>query len=151
VQHQSRPIAASRAGIAGLSVLVASSAAWLSACGFGDDVMSGMKSQQETPSAHHQTPAELPGPAPTGQQANVLAMTPQQRSFLDALQSAGVQSSSDLNALSIGSYICQARAAKQSDQAVWDFVAPMVRSDVRAPDSHTATADYIRIATDRLC
>ena len=39
--------------------------------------------------------------------------------------------SSDLLALSIGSYVCQARAAKQSDQAVWDFVVPLVRSDVR--------------------
>jgi hypothetical protein len=44
---------------------------------------------------------------------------------------------------------------------VWDFVMPMVRSDVR--DSHlsaqappagqvnSVTADYIRIATDKLC
>jgi hypothetical protein len=140
-------------GLAGLSVLVASSAAWLSACGFGDDVMAGMNAQQETapPAAHHQSAGELPGPAPSGTQSNALLVTPRQRSFLDALQSAGVQSTSDLNALSIGSYVCQARAAKQSDQAVWDFVAPMVRNDVRAPDSQTATADYIRIATDRLC
>ena len=69
--------------------------------------------------------------------------------------------SSDLLALSIGSYVCQARAAKQSDQAVWDFVLPMVRGDVRdghmssmappAGEVNSATADYIRIATDRLC
>ena len=39
--------------------------------------------------------------------------------------------SSDLLALSIGSYVCQAHAARQSDQAVWDFVLPMVRNDVR--------------------
>ena len=53
------------------------------------------------------------------------------------------------------------RAAKQTDQAVWDFVFPLVRSDVRRPDSsgmaptsvdvNGATADYIRIATERLC
>jgi hypothetical protein len=44
---------------------------------------------------------------------------------------------------------------------VWDFVVPLVRSDVRTAGSdaaHTAradldtvTADYIRIATERLC
>jgi hypothetical protein len=72
-----------------------------------------------------------------------------------------VRPSSELLALSIGSYVCQARAAEQSDQAVWDFVLPMVRGDVR--DSHVSlqappagqvnsvTADYIRIATERLC
>ena len=68
----------------------------------------------------------------------------------------------DLIALSIGSYVCQSRAAKQSDAAVWDFIVPLVRSDVRDIDnlSSTApsaaevdavTANYIRIATDRLC
>ena len=71
--------------------------------------------------------------------------------------------SSDLSALSIGSYVCQARAARQTDQAVWAFVAPLVRNDVSgtddsesadtpsAVDVDTATADYIRIATERLC
>ena len=85
--------------------------------------------------------------------------------YLDALRAAGVRPSSDLTALSIGSYVCQARAAKQTDQAVWDFVAPLVRNDVADADTgdgiramapspdevHSATADYIRIATDRLC
>jgi hypothetical protein len=57
--------------------------------------------------------------------------------------------------------MCQARAAKQSDQGVWDFVVPLVRSDVRnthmsamaptADEVNSATADYIRIATERLC
>ena len=88
-------------------------------------------------------------------------MTAQQRGYLDALTSAGVKPSSNLIALSIGSYVCQARAAKQNDQAVWDFVLPLVRSDVRdgrlssmapsAADVNSATADYIRIATERLC
>ena len=102
-----------------------------------------------------------PGPAQAGGQSEALVVTPQQRGYLDALGVAGVKPSSDLAALSIGSYVCQARAAKQTDQAVWDFVLPLVRSDVR--DSHlssvapttadvdSATADYIRIATDRLC
>ena len=71
-----------------------------------------------------------------------------------------MQPSNDLLALSIGSYVCQARAAKQSEAAVWDFVLPLVRSDVRKPGaSHRTgrgevdarTADYIRIATERLC
>jgi hypothetical protein len=57
--------------------------------------------------------------------------------------------------------VCQARAAHQSDQAVWDFVLPMVRGDVRdsyaqsvtppAGQVNSATADYIRIATHTLC
>jgi hypothetical protein len=87
--------------------------------------------------------------------------TPKQRAYLEALTAAGVHPSSELLALSIGSYVCQARAANHSDQAVWDFVMPMVRSDVR--DSHlsaqttpagqvnSVTADYIRIATEQLC
>jgi hypothetical protein len=64
-------------------------------------------------------------------------------------------------ALTIGSYVCQARAAHQTDQAVWDFVLPMVRADVRASglsadasptgEVNSVTADYIRIATDKLC
>ena len=79
-----------------------------------------------------------------------------------ALSAAGVHPSSELQALSIGSSVCQAHAAGQSDQAVWDYIAPMVRSDVAdapSPSAQTAsdtqvdtvTADYIRIATQRLC
>ena len=83
------------------------------------------------------------------------------RQVREAQESNGVHPSSELLALTIGSYVCQARAADHSDQAVWDFVLPMVRSDVR--DSHlssqappagqvnSVTADYIRIATERLC
>ena len=89
-------------------------------------------------------------------------MTPAQRSYLDALSAAGVQPSSELRALSIGSSVCQARAAGQSEQAVWEYIAPQVRSDVadaRATYSRPAadvpvidvTADYIRVATQRLC
>ncbi len=88
-------------------------------------------------------------------------MTAQQRSYLDALQASGVRPSTDLLALSIGSYVCQARAAKQSEQAVHDYVTPLVRGDVRSHQMNAVspppsevdalTADYIRIATERLC
>jgi hypothetical protein len=90
-----------------------------------------------------------------------LVVTGQQRGYLDALQAAGVHPSSDLMALSIGSYVCQARAARQSSQAVWDFVYPLVSSDVHnshvsstvptSADIDAATENYIRIATGRLC
>ena len=90
-----------------------------------------------------------------------MVVTSQQRAYLDALTAAGVKRSSELMALRIGSYVCQARAAKQSDQAVWDVVVPLVRGDVRTTrlssavpsldEVNSATADYIRIATDKLC
>ena len=90
-----------------------------------------------------------------------MVVTSQQRAYLDALNAAGVKPSSELMALRIGSYVCQARAAKQSDQAVWDVVLPLVRGDVRTAhlsstgpsmdEVNSATADYIRIATDKLC
>ncbi|HEY9265915.1 MAG TPA: DUF732 domain-containing protein [Mycobacterium sp.] len=152
------------AGVAGMSLLVASSAAWLTGCSLSDD-MAGLGPQVETLTAHGQSSAQLPGPGQPGAQSNALVVTPRQRAYLDALQAAGVRSSSDLTALSIGSYVCQARAAMQTDQAVWDFVVPLVRSDVADADTgdgihamtpspdevHSATSDYIRIATDRLC
>lgn len=89
-------------------------------------------------------------------------LTPAQRGYLDALLAAGVTPSNDLRALSIGAYVCQARAAGHSDQAVWDSVAPMVRSDIadskggRAPDVAYLEVDatishYIGIATQKLC
>jgi hypothetical protein len=128
----------------------------------GDDVMSTMGlPTSETATARDEASAAPPEPGQAGSQSNTLVVTARQRGYLDALTSAGVKPSSDLIALSIGSYVCQARAAKQNDQAVWDFVAPLVRSDVRdgrlssmapsAADVNSATADYIRIATDRLC
>lgn len=90
-----------------------------------------------------------------------LELTDAQRGYLKALSGAGVHPSSELRALSIGSYVCQARAAGQGDQAVWDYVAPMVRSDVAdahvssqsPPDvqADTAVAAYMRIATEFLC
>lgn len=91
-----------------------------------------------------------------------LAVSPAQRGYLDALAATGIHPSSELRALSIGSYICQARAAGQTDQAVWDYVAPMVRSDVAdsrasapqmtaGPTGDTAIDAYVRAATQRLC
>ncbi|MDT5070765.1 MAG: hypothetical protein QOH82_85 [Mycobacterium sp.] len=141
---------------------MACAALMVSGCGMGDDVMAtiGMRPSETTArgtsaQTFAEPPAAVPGEKPE------MVVTPAQQSFLDALTEAGVKPSSELSALSIGSYVCQARAAKQSDQAVWDFVLPMVRGDVRdsypesvAPPAgqvNSATADYIRIATDTLC
>ncbi|WP_110810566.1 DUF732 domain-containing protein [Mycolicibacterium moriokaense] len=142
------------------TLVVASVPALLTGCS-GADMMATMgMPTSETAIAHGEASAS-PGPAQLHGQSNALQVTPQQRGYLDALRASGVKPSSDLAALSIGSYVCQARAAKQTDQAVWDFVLPLVRSDVRdgrlssiAPstaDVDSATADYIRIATERLC
>ncbi len=151
--------------MAGLSALLAIPAAWLTGCSLGDDMIAGMGSEVETAPPHGLSTAQLPGPHDHRSKSNALVVTPHQQSYLDALHAAGVAPSSDLSALSIGSHVCQARAAKQTDQAVWDFVAPLVRNDVsdsddtdgaraQAPsagDIDSATADYIRIATERLC
>lgn len=117
-------------------------------------------SESSAPGTSAETFAEPPAPAP-GQEPEMV-VTPAQRAYLDALGQAGIKPSSELSALSIGSYVCQARAAKQNDQAVWDFVLPMVRGDVKdagaapavvppAGQVNSATADYIRIATATLC
>jgi hypothetical protein len=151
-------------------LLVVSSAALLTGCSVADDVMATVGLQtSETAQAHGQAGGQPPGPPQPDVDSNALIETGQQRAYLDALKAAGVKPSSDLLALSIGSYVCQARAAKQSDQGVWDFVVPLVRSDVRnahmssisppaagsdsppAAEVNSATADYIRIATERLC
>lgn len=94
-------------------------------------------------------------------QPSTLMVTPQQRGYLDALNAGGVHPSTELLALSIGSYVCQARAAGQGPQAVWDYVHPLVSNDVHnvhlssmAPtpgDVDATTASYIRIASERLC
>ncbi|WP_242456029.1 DUF732 domain-containing protein [Mycolicibacterium sp. P1-18] len=127
----------------------------------GDDVMATIGMPSETTAgdgsaqAFAQAPAVPPGENPE------LVVTPAQRSYLDALTEAGLTPSSELSALNIGSCVCQAKAAKQSDQEVWDFVLPMVRGDVRdsygesvvPPAGHvnSETSDYIRIATETLC
>jgi hypothetical protein len=135
----------------------------MTGCSVADNMMAtvGLPTSETAP-AHLQGGPRPPGPPqPGGGESNALIVTAQQRAYLDALKAAGVNPSSDLLALSIGSYVCQARAAKQSDQAVWDFVVPLVRNDVRdakmssiAPSTgevDSKTADYIRIATERLC
>lgn len=137
------------------------STAWLMvACTSGEDLVTTAV-PAETYGAVHGQGAVL-GPD-VDLQSTKLDVTPRQRGFLDALGVAGVHPSSELEALSIGSHVCQAHAAGQSDQAVWDYISPMVRSDVTDSASSTpphsapepqvtvATADYIRIATQRLC
>ena len=155
-------------GMGGLSALVALPAAWLTGCSLGNDMISGMGTEVETAPPHGQSVAPMPGPGDPDTTSNALVVTPHQQQYLDALHGAGVTPSSDLSALSIGSYVCQAHAAGQTEAAVWDFVAPLVRSDLddadaaegndgvraqtpSAGDVHTVIADYIRIATDRLC
>ncbi|MGV9802896.1 hypothetical protein ACWDTP_33070 [Mycobacterium sp. NPDC003449] len=144
-----------------------SAASLLTGCDAGSDMMAPLVvptsqiNDTQAQSGELQSDPALPQQGRNGE----LSVTAQQRAYLDDLEAAGVQPSSDLLALSIGSYVCQARAAKQNDQAVWDFVLPRVRSDVRAAHAekgvqespvspgeiNSATSDYIRIATERLC
>lgn len=140
-------------------VMLASVAAMSCGCTVGDSTLTtiGMPAGE---SSVVRTDGMM-GASRAGGHTEHLTVTPRQQSYLDALVDAGVHPSEDLMALSIGAYVCQARAAKQSEQAVWDFVLPLVRNDLDdthvssiAPevgDVNTATADYIRIATERLC
>ena len=137
-------------------------AAWpLAGCGSGGDLISSvaLPSQQATGYAEGVDVATSPT---DDRHSGTLALTPSQREYLGALAAAGVRTSNELRALSIGSYVCQARAAGQSDQAVWDSVAPMVRSDVAAAraaspqapaalEADAAVGQYIQTATQRLC
>ena len=134
-------------------------------CSAGDGFMSSvtLPADSATTTSPSASPmASAPSTPPNGSPSpSRMAVTDQQREYLEALAVGGVHPSSDLLALSIGSYVCQARAAGQSPQAVWDFVHPLVSTDVH--DSHmrsmspssadidAITASYIRIATDRLC
>jgi hypothetical protein len=136
--------------------------ALLTGCTTGDGMLPAMSVQ---PPSTVQSRAEAKGGGTQnpedGAEPSTLTVTPQQRTYLDALKAAGVRPSTDLQALSIGSYVCQARAAKQSEAAVRDYVTPLVRGDVHStqlnaiapPPSEVdaLTADYIRIATERLC
>jgi len=144
------------------AVTLALAAMVVSGCAATDGLMSSVALPNDRTST---TPARAgdkgvsPVPAPPGSAGTAsskLAVTGQQRAYLNALVAAGVHPSSDLMALSIGSYVCQARAAGQSPEDVWDFVHPLVSSDVQ--NSHgssgavdAATKSYIRIATQRLC
>ena len=167
-----RPFAAPRRRV--LLAGVMAPAAWLLAgCGAGGDLIStvALPSQQTTGYADG---SEMPMAADAGRLSGTPELTPAQKDYLGALAAAGIHPSSELRALSIGAYVCQARAAGQSDQAVWDSVAPMVRSDViahpsaapqsaaaptpvaaaatvAAMDDNSVVSNVIRIATGRLC
>ncbi len=155
-----RPLG-SAAPILLLAGVMAPAAGLLAGCGSGADLVSAVA----LPSQQTQgfvdgvgVPATAEGVAGSGR----LDLTSAQHDYLDALNAAGIHPSSELRALSIGSYVCQARAAGQRDQAVWEYVAPMVRSDVadaqaanpQAPaavPADVAIAGYIRAASERLC
>jgi pimeloyl-ACP methyl ester carboxylesterase len=135
--------------------------ALLTGCASGDGMLPTMSVQPPPPTTQTRAAPGGIGPRAAGIQPHGLMVTAHQRGYLDALRAAGVRPSTDLMALSIGSYVCQARAAKQPDAAVHDYVVPLVRGDVRntsmnvvAPppsEVDAITADYIRIATERLC
>ncbi len=140
----------------------------LSGCGSSGDLISSvaLPSEQAIDYADvyaddYAEGAEIGAPPTDNRESGTLALTPAQRDFLDALVAAGIHTSNELGALSIGSYVCQARAAGHNDQAVWDSVAPKVRSDIAAThaaspqtaavDADAAVGLYIRSATDLLC
>lgn len=154
----------------GLSALAIVSAAFLAAvsvvlltgCGSGEDLMTTVAPVQDSDSPAADGQAGVNNVLPSAPDSTDLSVTPEQRQYLDALKSEGVRRSSDLTALSIGSYVCQGRAAGQSDQGVWDFVFPLVRGEIHDMNPNTTvtamaaqvdetTAQYIRIATDQLC
>jgi uncharacterized protein DUF732 len=156
VQLDVRLAVSQTAGLAALTAVL------VSGCGMSEDVVSSMSlhtSEANPTDTEARGIVQMP-PGEPGEDDS-LQTTPRQREYLDALTKSGVKPSSELLALSIGSYVCQALAANQSDQAVWDMVLPMVRGDVRDADAgvqtppvgqvNSATADYIRIATERLC
>ncbi|MGB3483906.1 MAG: DUF732 domain-containing protein [Mycobacterium sp.] len=141
------------------AVLVAAVLAMLlSGCGSGEDLMTSVASPHGADTAEAMSGSDGVLPSPPSR----LSMTPEQVEYLDELKSSGVRRSSDLMALSIGQYVCQARAAGQSPQGVWDFVFPLVRGEIHDMNPNTAvtamakqvdetTGLYIQIATDRLC
>lgn len=127
----------------------------LTGCAVGNTVISPM------PDPTSATARIDPVPRQPAAEPHLITVTGKQRTYLDAVREAGLQPSEDLVALSIGSYVCQARAARLSDQAIWDFVFPLVRNDVgdthsaalgpSRDDINAATAKYIRIASEQLC
>jgi Protein of unknown function (DUF732) len=138
------------------SLLVAATAAvLLSGCSTTDEITTSANAANRSGAA---TNPALDGDPLAAPSSSNVSVSPVQHAYLDALTAAGVHQSSDLRALSIGSYVCQARAAGQSDQAVRDFVLPLVRGDadrhpgdLEAPSIDKVAAEYIRIATERLC
>ena len=148
--------------LASLLLLVAGVAVLLAGCAADGDVTTTAAPPPEA--ATQPTPGK-PDPAvaePGGPQSSNLVVTDRERGYLNALAAAGVHASSEVVALSIGSSVCQAKAAGQNDQAVWDFVFPLVRGDLHdlhpeatetamSAQVHDATAAYIRTATTDLC
>lgn len=139
-------------------VVAMSAASLLSACDAGGDIMAPLaQPTSQVNGAQPQAASAQPQQGRSGE----LAITSQQHVYLDELKAAGITPSSELLALSIGSYVCQGRAARQNDEAVREFVLPLVRSDVRAAHTgresptpaeiDTAATDYIRTATEHLC
>lgn len=146
-----------------LAVGLTAPAAWLLAgCGgsSGDLISTvALPSQQTTAYADAE---QMPMAVDSSRLSGTPQLTPAQQQYLAALAEAGIRPSNELRTLGIGAYVCQARAAGQSDQAVWDSVAPMVRSVVvpantAAPESGPpmdvdAVVDtVIRVATGKLC
>ncbi len=142
-------------------LISASVAVLVCGCAPGENVMTTAAVPQDPALAS--APGPVPSMAAPGQpdSSNVKA-TAEQRAYLLALSKAGVHPSNELMALSIGSYVCQAHVAGQSDQAVRDFVLPLVRGDLHdahpdvavssmAAQVEKATTAYMRIATDELC
>ncbi|MGV0736332.1 hypothetical protein [Mycobacterium syngnathidarum] len=139
-------------------VVAVSVASLLTACDAGDDIMAPLVlPTSQVSGAQPQAVSAQPQQGRSGE----LDITSQQHTYLDELKAVGITPSSELLALSIGSYVCQARAARQNEQAVRAFVLPLVRSDVRASRSgqksptsaeiDAAATDYIRTATEHLC
>lgn len=156
MQLDVRLVVSQTAGLAALTAVL------VSGCGMSEDVVSSMSLHtSETNPVGSAARGIVALPEGQSGEDDSVQVTPRQQGYLDALAKAGVKPSSELLALSIGSYVCQALAANQSDQAVWDMVLPMVRGDVRDAEAdvqtppvgqvNSATADYIRIATERLC
>ncbi|WP_231645280.1 DUF732 domain-containing protein [Mycolicibacterium mengxianglii] len=151
----------SPAAVVSAVLISTASAILLSGCTSGEDLMTSA-SPPPVRNAPAAGPDGVDGTLPSRPNSSGLDVTPEQRDYLESLNAAGVRRSSDLMALSIGSYVCQARAAGQSEQGVWDFVFPLVRGEIHDMNPNTAvtaiaaqvddtTAQYIRIATDRLC
>ncbi|MGH3675031.1 MAG: DUF732 domain-containing protein [Mycobacterium sp.] len=161
MQHTVRRSPKGSTSAAAASVLAAFATALVTGCASGGGLMPTMAVPPSATTKSGADPRGGPQPPAAITQPSTLIVTGQQRAYLDALSAAGVRPSSDLMALSIGSYVCQARAAKQTEQAVWDYALPLVRGDVRdagrnamapsASEVNALTADYIRIATERLC
>ena len=140
------------------TVVAVTAASLLTACDAGSDMMAPLAlPTSQAGDARPQAASAQPREGRSG----LLSITSRQQTFLDELQAVGITPSSELAALSIGSYICQGLAAKQDDQAVRAYVLPLVRNDVRAAhpgeagptpgEIDTAVSDYIRTATAHLC